>query len=593
MSGSISRLAGTRHTVLGALALACSATLHAQGNPYLGYPMTVEYDVRVPLRDGVHLSADIYRPGDDGRHPAIFQLTPYNNNNDRSVDGAWAFVRRGYAYVAVDVRGRYDSEGEYDPWYHDADDGSDVISWIAAQPWSNASVATIGASYSGMNQWLMARHNNPSHRAMVPYVAPADGFLDLVRWNGVPKVDLIYTWVMGQDGHVNQSSAGWAWSRVMWELPLNTLDHVVGRDVPTWQNWMEHDDLDDYWGPINTMGTYEDFDIPSFNVTGWFDGQVQGVTKHFRNAVRTGDASRHKLIIGPWLHGVNRNRSIGERDYGHLAIIPLDSIRDAWLDHHLLGEAAPALPSFLYFLPVKNEWYGAGGWPVPGTEFTAYHLASGGNANTLFGDGSLQGSPPNRDSPDEFEYDPANPVPTVSSRTAGARGGIAQGSVDNRAVETREDVLVYTSEVLDAGLEITGPVSATIYFSTDVTDTDITVKLLDVYPNGRALNLSHGIARARYRDSYSEPELLEPGQVYPIEVEMYPASNYFEPGHRIRVEVSSSNFPNLGRNLNTGNSSDTTAEMKVAHTRIHHSRQYPSHVLLPVVPQGATRGWQP
>ncbi len=562
----------------------------AQQTRLLDYPMVVQYDVAVHMRDGVRLSADVYRPEGDGRHPTIFTLTPYNNNSDRSMEQAWSWVRRGYAYVPVDVRGRYDSEGEFDAWYTDSEDGSDVISWIAEQPWSNGRVATIGASYSGMNQWLMAKQANPAHAAIMGYVAPADGFHDLTRWNGVPKVDLIYTWVMGMYGRVNQSRDGWKWSDVVRGLPLVELDAVAGRDVPTWRNWMRHDTLDEYWNPLQTSDFYDRFDIPSFNVTGWWDGQLQGTTKHYQGAVRTGRVEDHSLIIGPWLHGVNRNRTIGERDYGPRAIISLDSIRNAWIDHHMLDAPRPELPNVGYFLPVRNEWRAADGWPIPQTRFTDLFLDSGGEANTLLGDGVL-GRSPGSGPPDAYRYDPANPVPTVSSRTSGARGGIRQGSVDNRAVETRRDVLVYTSEPLEEGLEITGPVRAVIYFSTDVPDTDITVKLLDVYPDGRAHNLSHGVVRARYRESYERPTFLEAGQVYEVEVEMYPASNWFEAGHRIRVEVSSSNFPNLGRNLNTRDSSDTGTRMQVANTRIHHSAEHPSRIVLPVVPQGATRAW--
>lgn len=567
----------------------------ARESRYIAYPeMVVEYDVPIPMRDGVRLSADIYRPRDSSvRAPALLELTPYNNNSDRTMEEAWHFVRRGYAYVLADVRGRYDSEGEFLPFRADGRDGSDVMDWIAAQPWSNGRVATMGGSYSGMNQWLIAKEANPHHVAIVSYVAPADAFHDLVRYNGVPKLDLVFTWMMGMDGRVNQSRAGWDWGAAMRHLPLNTMDAAVGRDVPNWRAWMENDRLNDYWEPVQMRGSYERFDIPSFNVTGWFDGQLRGAVQNYTGAVQSGRASDHMLVIGPWLHGVNRTRRIGERDYGPEAIIDLDGLRDAWLDRRMLGSAGPELPNVLYFLPVRNEWRQAEAWPVPDTRFTSYYLDSGGRANTLLGDGRLRTDGPGRGRADGFTYDPANPVPTVSSRTSGARGGLPQGSVDNRAVETRQDVLVYTSDVLAEGMEVTGPVKAVIYFSTDVPDTDITVKLLDVYPDGRAHNISHGIARARYRNSYAQPELLEAGKVYGLEVELFPTSNYFEAGHRIRIEVSSSDFPNFARNLNTAESSDTGTRMQVAHTKIHHSREYPSHIVLPVVPAGASRRWVP
>lgn len=589
------RTMGLRHSFI---ALCLTGILGSPVGPVeaqrqlIDHPMTVEYDVRVAMRDGVALSADVYRPAETGRHPAVLTLTPYNNNSDATLEEAWAYVSRGYAYMTVDVRGRYDSEGEFNAWYDDSEDGSDLIDWIAAQEWSDGRVATSGGSYSGMNQWLMAKQNNPHHVAILGYVAPRDSFRDLVRWNGVPKLDLIYTWMMGMDGRVNQSRIGWNWNHAMRGLPLHSLDEVVGRDMPVWRAWMENDTESPWWDPISMHDSYANFDIPSFNVTGWFDGQVQGTSKHFASAVKTGEPADHVLIIGPWLHGVNRNRTIGLRDYGPDAIIELDALRDAWLDHSLLGTPRPDLPNVLYFLPVANEWREADAWPIPGTRFTSYYLTSGGSANTLFGNGELVGRPPRSVGSDAFVYDPTDPVPTVSSRTSGARGGIAQGSVDNRAVETRDDVLVYTGPVLDEPVEITGPIRATIHISTDVRDTDITVKLLDVYPDGRALNLSHGIARASFRTGYDRMEPIEPGEVYAIEVEMFPGSNVFEAGHRMRIEVSSSNFPNFARNLNTGKSSDTTSEMRVAHTRVHHSAEHPSHIVLPLIPAGTTRPWR-
>ena len=298
------------------------------------------------------------------------------------------------------------------------------------------------------------------------------------------------------------------------------------------------------------------------------------------------------LVIGPWLHGVNRNRTIGERDAGPEAIIDLDQVRDRWLDHQMLGGPKPDYARFLYFLPVRNEWRAADAYPIPRTEFRNFNLDSQGGANTLNGNGVLRAGQAASGPPDQYVYDPRNPNPSLSSRTAGARGGLPQGSVDNRPGEQRQDVLVYTSEPLAQGMEITGPVTATIYISTDVPDTDVTVKLLDVYPDGRAHNLSEGIARAKYRNSYSTPEPMAPGQVYGLKVELFPTSNYFEPGHRIRIEVSSSDFPNFARNLNTMNS-DTGTETRTANIKVHHSREHPSTITLPVVPAGASRAWKP
>lgn len=565
------------------LAGAAVPSLAAQAQ-FSEFDMTVQYNAKVRMPDGVHLSADIYRPKGSGAYPAIMELTPYSNVNDNTMQNAWPIVQRGYALVLVDARGRYDSEGTFDAWRTDGVDGNAMLSWIAAQPWSNGKVATRGGSYGGMNQWLMARHSNPAHTAIVGYVAPSDGFLDMVRWNGIPKIDLAFTWLMGMDGRINQPRTGWKWQEVMRQLPVISLDSLVGRHVTTWREWMRNDVLNDYWAPFNMLGTYERFDIPSLNVTGWYDGQLPGTLKHYTNSVRTGTAEDHKLIIGPWLHGVNRGTSIGDREYGPLATIDLNRIRDEWVDHVMLGRPRPPTPNVLYFVPVRNEWRQADAWPVPGTQFTSLYLDSRGSANTSPDDGVLRRDRPGSGRYDEFVYDPRDPVPTISSRTAGARGGFRQGSVDSRSVQSRPDVLVYTSAPLTEGIEITGPIKAVIHFSTDVPDTDITVKLLDVEPDGRAMFLTEGIARARYRESYSNPTLLQPGEIYALEVEMVPTANYFAPGHRIQIEVSSSDFPNYARNLNTGLHNETSVETRVARTRIHHDGQRPSHIVLPIVP---------
>lgn len=561
---------------------------------YSEFPMAVMYDVGVPLADGVRLSADIYRPVQSGSYPSILQHTPYNNKSSTTMEQAWEFVRRGYVYVTTDARGRYDSGGDFFPYRFDGPDGNEMMTWIASQPWSDGRIATFGSSYSGKNQWLMAREANPHHTAIVSGVAGADEFHDGARYNGVPKLDLRFTWLAGMYGRVNQPRAGWDWSAAAWQLPLSTMDQAVGRDLEPWRAYMEREYRDrEFWRPLELRGSYQDFDIPSWSVTGWWDGQIRGAVQHHSESVRTGDPSSHALVIGPWLHGVNRDRQIGERDYGTEAIINLTGLRDEWLDHRLRDGPPPRMPNVLYFVQGLNEWRSADAWPIPDTRYTEFFFESGGSANTLFGDGTLRTGEPGRGPPDEFAYDPRNPVPTLSSRTSGARGGILQGSVDNRVVQTRSDVLVYTSDVLNESIEVSGPVTAHVFFSTDVPDTDITVKLLDVTPDGRALNVTHGIARARYRNSYTEPSLLEPGQVYEIVVELYPTSIQFERGHRIRVEVSSSNFPNFSRNLNTGASSETTTGIQTATTQIHHSPDHPSHILLPVVHTDATERWIP
>ncbi|MBA4158290.1 MAG: CocE/NonD family hydrolase, partial [Gemmatimonadetes bacterium] len=302
---------GYAHVVaLGAVAgfaLESSSLLAQSNGAMLDFPMEVRYDVQVRMPDGVHISVDVFRPQDDERHPTLFSLTPYNNDSEGTMQQAWNFVQKGYAYVVGDTRGRYDSEGDFYPYRHDGTDGSAIMNWIVQQPWSNSRVATIGGSYLGKNQWMMAKENNPHHAAIVSYVAPADDFHDGTRYNGVPKLDLMYTWSMMMDGRVNQTRNGWNWGQIMRGLPLHTLDEKAGRSVSFWREQMEHSNLDDFWTPVQMTGFYERFDIPSFSVTGWYEGQLKGQVQNHVEAVRTSRSPEaHMLVIGPWLHGVNR-----------------------------------------------------------------------------------------------------------------------------------------------------------------------------------------------------------------------------------------------------------------------------------------------
>ncbi|GAA4818918.1 CocE/NonD family hydrolase [Sphingosinicella ginsenosidimutans] len=556
------------------------------------YPNTIaQYDVGITMPDGVRLSATVLRPADDQKHPTVFLQTPYGK--DASAAQVIDFVNRGYAYVSVDVRGRFDSGGDFAP-FRDAADGAHVLDWIAQQDWSNGQVATIGASYSGNSQWNLWRERNPHQSAIVSYVAPADGFGDFVRFNGVPKLDLIFTWMMQEYGRVNHPHEveDFDWGEVMAALPLSTIDQRNGRRVQAWEDAMREDRFGPYWQPLQATGNTPGRDIPTFNVTGWYEGQLLGAVRNYENARgHSATPGNHVLVIGPWLHGVNRNRVIGALDAGPQAIIDLDSLRDRWMDHVLLGREAPTHKNFIYFLPALNQWRQADAFPIPGTQYRSMRLSSGGHANTAAGDGMLvEGN--GRGAPDTFTYDPNHPVPSLSSRTAGARGGLPQGSVDHASVEQRDDVLVYTGQPLAEDVEVTGPVRANIYISSDVVDTDVVVRLMDVYPDGRSLNIAEGIARAKYRNSMSDPELMQPGQVYRIPVDLFPTSNYFRAGHRFRVEVTSSDFPVFGRNLNTANS-DSGTETAIAHTRVHHDRRYTSEIILPIVPRGASEPFDP
>lgn len=556
--------------------------------------MIVEHDVRIDTRDRVSLSADVYRPDDAGRHPTLLELTPYGNDARGGLDDVDRFVRRGYAFVIVDVRGRFDSDGEFVPFRNDGRDGSDVIDWIASQAWSNERVATYGGDYAATNQRLIALERNPRHVAIVSTGATFDDWRDGTRYDGVPRLESAFSRHMQLAGRTMPSIAHGRWLEALQTLPLATLDRRAGHASRSWQEAMKHDRFDRHWKSLSAA-TGADIALPSLHVTGWHDGRLRGTLAAYASHVRaTGNAADHVLIVGPWGPYANdpTRRRLGERDAGPSSLIALDGIVDAWLAPHTRDAPRARLPNAVYFLPVQNAWHAAEAWPLSSTRFTDYFLTSRGRANSRYGDGLLDATPPASAGFDAFVYDPARPVPSESSRAAISTSARLAGPVDHRTVQERADVLVYTSPPLEAGLEITGPVTATIYFSTDARDTDIAVRLTDVAPDGRALNLTEGIARARYRTSWESPEKLEPGRVYALTVELYPTSNFFEREHRIRVEVSSSDFPNFGRNLNTGANNETTTKMRIARTRVHHGAGTPSSITLPVIPTALPR-WQP
>lgn len=554
-------------------------------------------DVKIPVRDGVQLSADIFLPKSEGSFPAIFNMTPYGTDPESDVlrNSVLPYVEAGYAYVAVDVRGRYDSGGE---WYaHPANerfDGSDVIDWISRQPWSDGKVATLGHSYSGWNQWPIGQECNPHHLAMMSSGSPTNLFVDWPNLDGVLSLQPIATWALGMMyGRGNEAEAPepkLSWKDALWHLPISDLDELMaGRRISFWQDWLTRDKLDDDWQALQMDGRYEKIQIPTFNVSGWYDARLKGqVNAYLKVKATSAIPDSHMLIIGPWLHSpMGTAPTFQMRDFGPQGNLDLPKLRIEWLDHIVKGAPKPELDGVLYFLQGANEWRQAAQWPLQNTQFTDYYLDSGGSASTLHGDGALGTKQPETCVCDQFAYDPSNPVPTNWSPTR-AEGILPKEPQDNRGVEEREDVLVFSTSPLADNLEVTGPVHATIYFSTDVVDTDITVKLLDVDPHGVAFQLSYGIARARYRNSYEEPELLVPGEIYAVDIELQPTSNLFLEGHSIRIEVSGSNFPFYARNLNTGANNCTTAEMKIANTRIWHGPEHPSRIVLPVASKGSS-----
>jgi putative CocE/NonD family hydrolase len=558
---------------------------------------------KVRMRDGVRLSVDVYQPAADGRYPGVLVHTPYNNNSPALLVRAKWFARRGYAVAISDVRGRYDSEGDWDPF--DAKhktDGYDLVEWLAKQPWCSGRVGMMGPSYMGWTQWWTATQAPPSLKALVPEVAPPDQHFNAPYQDGV-LVGWAMDWAAGMAGRTNQSVAdgpygGFANTRAqdLMRLPYVKLNESRGAlDSPWFDRWIrDHLASADYWRGISYQGqdSYAKATVPTLSVTGWFDANFPGSPMNYQGMKQHGatpQARRPRLVIGPWPHGFNRSRKLADLDYGPEAVIDWDGYVCRWFDHHLKGadNGADKDAPVHVFVMGRNRWQAEKDWPLPQTRWARYYLHGKGKANSSNGDGTLSTTAPGDEPADSYTYDPAKP--TRSPFT----GGHIDGALDTRKAAAGDEVLVYTTPPLSEDVEVTGPIEARLFAATLARDTDWMVRLVDVRPDGYAALLCDGVLRARCRDpqkqgAFNAEKLsaIEPGQVYEYTIRFWRATaNVFAKGHRIRVEISSSYYPYYLRNLNTGadNIGLETATV-VARQTIYHNARYPSHVMLPVIP---------
>jgi uncharacterized protein len=548
-------------------------------------PIRYQFNVTVPMRDGVRLAANIYRPASEGRHPVLLVRTPYGKEGEQ--DNAIFFVERGYAVVAQDTRGRNDSDGDWYPFRHEGEDGHDTIEWAARQPWSSGQVVTMGASYLGMVQWLAAREGSSALAGMIIRVSPADLYLDLVHPGGASGNLLPWALTMGRRTFMRRELTLVSWPRLLDHLPVVEAPRLAGFEPPFFRDWIEHAARDEYWKAMSWRHAYGAMRMPVFISGGWYDTFQAGTIRNFMSLLREGPGEfrhAHRLVMGPWVHGdVGGPRPARETEFGSVSAFELREKERRWLDHYVRGvqNGAGAEPAVEAFAMGVNEWRAGETWPPPDATPVDYYLQSGGHANGLDGDGTLLAGRPGRPSADRFVYDPANPVPTDGSGECCTENPPA-GPVDQRGVERRRDVLVYSTEPLDGPLEVAGPVVVHLFASTSAPDTDWTAKLVDVAPDGFARNLTQGILRARFRQSVEVPELLTPGEVYEFVIDAGETWNIFLPGHRIRLEISSSNFPRFTRNTNTGNVPEKDATWRVARQAVFHGGDRPSHVRLPV-----------
>jgi len=552
--------------------------------------LIAEYNVPVRMRDGVHLSADVYRPATKGRSPVLLSRTYYGKSQSDLGDPPSEqfieyFARRGYAVVIQDCRGRYDSEGDFYPEIHEADDGYDSIEWCARQSWSNGNVGMFGCSYPGCVQWYCAHLNNPHLKCIVPRDATSDPYFDGGFMRG-GVVQGFMDWLLHTAGKTDRSNLlkTMNLNDAYKQLPIRELDERLGFRFPFWKDYVSHSAYGRYWKRTSVHDKYPLIHVPSLNVGGWYSySDVMGTIRNFLGVSTKGPIkarNNHRLVIGPWGH-CDSSSKIGEVEFGSKAKVDFLRMHRRWFDYWLkgIGKGMMNEPPVRVFVMGANRWRHAKKWPLSNTEYVKYYLHSDGNANTLKGDGVLDPDPPRSERPDRFAFDPANPCPDG----IGFRADGKIGTLDQRRNELRDDVLVYSSRSLGSAIEVTGPVRLLLFAASSVKDTDFTGKLVDVHPGGVAISLTSGIVRARFRKSYEKPSLIIPGRVYLYEVDLWATSNLFKRGHRIRLEVSSSNFPMFLPNTNVGGKIGYESKRAIANQIIHHDASRPSCLVLPVI----------
>ena len=552
------------------------------------YPVEMRLDVKVPMRDGVNLSADIYLPKAPGKFPTVLMRTPYSNNTDPMVEKGCRLANHGYACVIQDCRGRWDSRGDFYP-FGEGPDGYDTQEWVGRQDWSDGKIGMAGGSYLGGVQWQSAPHRSQYLTCIAPRVMCCDYYTGLVYPGGAFQLNVMATWGMRTNAQTAQTIEFHDWTETFRTLPLITLDEKAGRSLPFWKDWVRHSAYDGYWEECNGEKLWGEIAVPALIMGGWYDLYArQSFTNcnGLRREGRTPEARESRLIVGPWPHLLSQSPRTGDVDFGVNSMVDLEVLELRWLDYWLKGIDAGIAkePPFRLFIMGINEWRDEHEWPLARTAWQKWYLHSNGSANTVIGNGTLSPDPPGQESPDRYVYDPEYPVPTRGGNNCCSPHIVPWGPYDQRCLEMRSDVLCYTSAPLATDLQVTGPIMLTLYAATDCRDTDWTAKLIDVSPTGYAMNLCDGILRARYREGFASPRLLEPGKVYGYEIEVGVTGNVFRKGHRIRLEISSSNFPRFDRNLNTGHDLGLDAEMRQAKQTVYHAREYPSHILLPVIP---------
>jgi putative CocE/NonD family hydrolase len=585
----------TSHTFLAAAFVVTALAPMARAAEPGPLPVMVETGVKVPMRDGVILTADVYRPRGEGRFPVLLERTPYNR---REPDVGLLLASHGYVVVLQDTRGRFDSGGEFYPFRHEAADGFDTVEWAAALPYASGKVGMFGGSYVGATQMLAAMAKPPHLVAIHPYVTASEYYEGWTYQGGALMEWFVTSWSAGLAVDTLRRKAAalsrpGEWVTAQPPESYRLIDLPPASELaPYLKDWMHHETRDDYWNATRVSDHYGEMTVKGLHQAGWHDIFSRGSIENYmglRDKAATPEArAGQRLVVGPWAHAsTSPEGKVGDVVFGKSAVVDADAMLLEWAAFALKDEPSPyaAGAPVRIFVMGDNVWRDEQEFPLARARSTRYYLHAAKGANSAAGDGRLGTDLPKKsERPDQFEYDPASAVPTLGGRLC-CGAAFRAGPFDQRPNESRSDVLVYSTPPLEKDLEVTGFITAEIQAATSAVDTDFTALVADVDPSGYARYIADGIVRARYRKSRERAELVEPGRVETYSIDLWATSNVFKAGHRLRLYVSSSNFPRFDRNLNTGEPVATASRMVTAHQTVYHDGARPSALILPVVPR--------
>jgi len=582
--------------VLAVTAILCALAAIVDAGPCFAqeFHVTVDSGVRVRMRDGVMLVADVYRPSAPGKFPILLERTPYNRQDPGT---GISLASHGYVVVLQDTRGRYASEGEFYPFRYEGQDGYDTIEWAAALDYSDGKVGMFGGSYVGATQMLAAAAAPPHLVAIFPYVTASEYYDGWTYQSGALMQWFASSWTTGLAEDTLRRKADALAQPAQWiqQLPIESYKLLTfpgaGDLAPYYRDWVEHERSDDYWRQWKVSDRYGKMMVKALHAGGWHDIFLKGSIGNYvrmRGEAATAEAREgQRLLVGPWAHAeTSPEGKIGDVTFGKSAVMDMSRTILNWSDYALKGrtnEYATGAPVRIFIMG-ENAWRDEQEFPLARTRTTKFFLKSDRGARTSAGDGFLAADPPKESPADTFVYDPQNAVPTIGGRLCCGQA-LHPGPFDQRPLESRQDVLVFSTPPLDKDVEVTGFVTLELYAASSAVDTDFTAILADVEPAGYARFLTDGVVRARYRNSTEKAEPIEPGRIYKYNVDLWATANLFKTGHRIRLYVSSSNFPRFNRNLNTGEPNLGATRMEKATQTIYHDSAHPSALVLPVTPR--------